>query len=339
MGCCVSGVRIDDCNPEPVEAPTLSVSFRLMEKKMNNVAYAAPAGVVKAEAQEYYEANGYYVWPGLIPGGMVDNLVARYQSEILPSKQAFFRQTTNRYEVNRLNQYGYVEQSFLDIHDYRKFPEFSNFAKDIYSSREMHGALAEVTGFDSFKLMQTMLFDANTETQPHQDCWYLDTVPNGHLLAVWIALEDIDERAGRFFVVPKSHRLDFHSDTPGLSHEDWIARVRNYVNTHPEEVYAPALRKGDVLFWNSHTIHGALPTKDPSFSRRSLTAHYMPSQFQFGNLFMTKENLEYKEYKGMEYFKTREDIPFDRLKADLKESGIYSPKVMEVVRKVQNAFK
>lgn len=307
---------------------------------MNNVAYVEkPAGITIPEAQEYYETNGYYVCRNLIPAEMIDRLVDSYCKQILPSKQAFFRQTTNRYETNRLNEHGYVEQSFLDIHDYRKFPDFSNLAKDIYSSREMHAALAEVTGFASFNLMQTMLFDANTETQPHQDCWYLDSVPHGHLLAVWIALEDIDERAGRFFVVPKSHTLDFHSDTPDLSHEDWIARIRKHVNTHPEDVYAPALNKGDVLFWNSHTIHGALPTKDPCFSRRSLTAHYIPSQFQFGNLFLTKENVEYKEYKGMKFFKTREDIPFDKLKADLKESGLYSPKVMDVVRKVQSAFK
>jgi phytanoyl-CoA hydroxylase len=203
----------------------------------------------------------------------------------------------------------------------------------------MREALTEITGFDSFHLMQTMLFDANTETQAHQDCWYLDTVPNGHLLAGWIALEDIDERAGRFYVLPKSHELDFHSDKPGITHEEWLARVKEHVAGHPEQVYAPALNKGDVLFWNSHTIHGALPTRDPGFSRKSLTAHYMPSGFEFGSLFLTKENLDYKTYNGMKYFRTRDDIPFNKLKTDIKEAGLYSPSVMQIVRKVQKALK
>jgi phytanoyl-CoA hydroxylase len=307
---------------------------------MNNVALAEPPlGQIGQSSQEYYETNGYYVYRNLVSPEKIDRLVDSYKENILPSADTFFRQTTSRYEVNKLNQHGFVKQSFLDIHDYRKFPDFSNLAKDIYSSLEMHTALAELTGFESFNLMQTMLFDANTQTQPHQDCWYLDTVPNGHLLAVWIALEDIDERAGRFFVVPKSNTLDFQSDTPGLTHEDWIARIKEHVTTHPDEVYAPALNKGDVLFWNSHTIHGSLPTVDSRFSRKSLTAHYMPSQFEFGNIFVTKKDIEYKDYNGMKFFRTRDDIPFDRFKANIKESSLYSPKMMTTLRKVQNVFK
>jgi phytanoyl-CoA hydroxylase len=309
-------------------------------EKMNGVEHVEERSArVRTPAQEYYEANGYYVWRNLVPSQMIDRLLDRFYKDIVPSTYPFFRQNTDRYEANKLTPHGYIQQSFLDIHDYKKFPEFSQCAKEIYTSREMCEALRDITGFDSFKLMQTMLFDANTETQSHQDCWYLDSVPNGHLLAGWIALEDIDERAGRFYVVPKSQLLDFQSDTPGLEHDDWIARIKNYVARNPEQVHAPALKKGDVLFWNSHTIHGALPTQDPRLSRKSLTAHYLPSEFKFGNLFLTKENLHYKSYNGMQYFRTRDDIPFDKLKADIKESALYSPTVMQVVRKVQNVFK
>ena len=307
---------------------------------MNGVEHVAERSArVRTSAQEYYEANGYYVWRNLVPSQMIDRLLDRFYKDIVPSTYPFFRQNTNRYEPNKLTPHGHIQQSFLDIHDYRKFPEFSQCAKEIYTSREMREALSDITGFDSFKLMQTMLFDANTETQSHQDCWYLDSIPNGHLLAGWIALEDIDERAGRFYVVPKSQLLDFQSDTPGLEHDDWIARIKNHVTRNREQVLAPALKKGDVLFWNSHTIHGALPTQDPRLSRKSLTAHYLPSEFEFGNLFLTKKNLQYKSYNGMQYFRTRDDIPFDKLKADIKESALYSPTVMQMVRKVQNVFK
>ena len=53
-------------------------------------------------------------------------------------------------------------------------------------------ALKEVAHPDGHKLMQSMLFDSNTATPPHQDYWYLDSSPSGHLLAGWFALEDID---------------------------------------------------------------------------------------------------------------------------------------------------
>ena len=39
---------------------------------------------------------------------------------------------------------------------------------------------------------------------------------------------------------------------------------------------APALSKGDVLFWAAKTIHGSLRTTQPTRSRRSFTAHFIP---------------------------------------------------------------
>jgi len=66
--------------------------------------------------------------------------------------------------------------------------------------------------------------------------------------------------------------------------------------------------------WNQHTTYCALPTRNVRFPRKLMTAHHLLPQFQFGNLFLTMENVEYKEYKGMNFFKTREDIPFDKHK-------------------------
>jgi phytanoyl-CoA hydroxylase len=42
------------------------------------------------------------------------------------------------------------------------------------------------------------------------------------------------------------------------------------------ECRAPALNKGDVLFWHSKTIHGSLETRQPEHSRSSFTAHWLP---------------------------------------------------------------
>lgn len=294
---------------------------------------------LKTQAQEYYEENGYYICRGIVPGDMIDQLLKLYKEDIVKSKYPFFRQNTHAYEPNELNEHGYVKQSYLDIHDYQKFPEFSRRARDIYTSDHMRNALKEVTGFNSFNLMQTMLFDANTETVPHQDWWYLDSVPQGHLLASWIALEDIDERAGRFYVLPKSQLLNFHGDTPDLEHADWQKRIANYVEKHPEQIFAPALKKGDVLFWNSRTIHGALPTMDSSFSRKSLTAHYMPSQFKFGNIFGVNDSITYKVYNGMKFYRTQQDYTFMvKLKSDIKTTLDSAPVVMSGLRKVQKVF-
>lgn len=291
----------------------------------------------QTNAQQYYETQGYFVYRNLISPELIDALLAIYQDEIVPSQYPFFRQDTNKYEANQLNDFGYVKQAFLDVHDYQKFPTFSTAARNIFCSQEIQSALREVTGFASFNVMQTMLFDANTETSPHQDWWYLDSIPNGHLLGAWIALEDIDERAGRFFVMPGSTSIDLHSDTPDLPWLEWKKRMQDYFDNHPDQIKAPELHKGDVLFWNSRTIHGALPTIDPQFSRKSLTAHYLPSNFAFGNLFTVKEFIKYKTYQGVNYYRNQPDYSLlNQLKSGIKVAIYSQPKLMKAVRKIQS---
>lgn len=131
-----------------------------------------------------------------------------------------------------------------------------------------------------------MFFDQNTKTPAHQNWYYLDSLPNGHLLAGWFALEDTQEAAGRFYVLPKIHLIDFDlTADEQVSTHVYVNKINEYVDTHAHEINAPALEKGDVLFWNSLTIHGSLPTQDSKYFRKSLTAHYLPSQYQFGSCY------------------------------------------------------
>src|SRR5689334_2630454 len=190
----------------------------------------------------YYDEHGYVVVPQLISTSLIDALLRLYSRDIFASKKRFFRQSTDAYESNRLNGGGFVAQSFLDIHAYHSFPEFRAAALALFFCERLQRTLSAITAGTSHNLMQSMFFDANTETPPHQDWWYLDSVPNGGLIACWIALEDIHEDAGRFFVLPGSHRLVLHDADKRLSHSDWLARMRNYVDTHPEQMHAPALK-------------------------------------------------------------------------------------------------
>ena len=45
--------------------------------------------------------------------------------------------------------------------------------------------------------MQTLNFARGTEQRPHSDAFHFNSVPQGFMCGVWIALEDIDERNGR----------------------------------------------------------------------------------------------------------------------------------------------
>lgn len=286
--------------------------------------------------KEYYEANGFYIYRKLIPEDLIEKLQELYKSDILTSNKPFFRQSSNRWEPHKITKYGYLVDSFRDIHDYPDYPSFSNASKEIYCSPQVKEALTELTGSEQHNLMQSMLFDLNTATPVHQDWYYLDSLPNGHLLAGWFALEDIREEAGRFYVVPGSHLIDFElNEDEKTSNAHYKKKLNQYLEEHKDELKAPELKKGDVLFWNSRTIHGSLETIDDKYSRKSLTAHYMPKQYDFASRYETvPRKVKYATYNGMNYLVIhpmyKQYSIASKLKTDMLHYLWQHPKLMRI---------
>lgn len=289
------------------------------------------------ELRAHYEEHGYVVVPALGVTDLIDQILDAYASQIVPARTKFYRQSSSRYGRNKLSADGYVTESFLDIHAYDSFPTFQSLVLKTFFHEKMRAVLSAITGSASHNLMQSMLFDANTETWPHQDWWYLDSVPRGNLLAVWLAMEDIHEAAGRFYVLPKSQDVILHeSSGEPLRHSDWVARVGKYVDEHRASVTAPALKKGDALFWNSRTIHGSLPTQDARYSRKSLTAHFLPSNMGFGNLFIKKDWIKFREYQGHKHFANQPEYSLKAALISKLKMALYdNPALLKVARQFQ----
>jgi len=294
--------------------------------------------------REFYEQKGYYVCPNLIPHPLIDRLLEQYKGKIVASSQPFFRQSSNRWSKNSITEHGYVVESFLNVHDYPKFPDFSELAKQIYCLPAVREVLTQLTGHPEHNLVQSMLFDLNTKTPAHTDSYYTDSIPYGHLLGGWFALEDIHEDAGRFYVVPQSNFVEFElTEEERLSNGPYMKKVREYLDNHLDEIHAPALKKGDVLFWNSKTVHGSLETCDPKHSRKSLTAHYLPSQYPFGSRYATSPiPLEYSNYDGMRCMiapDSRKNYSLvAKLKTDLQQYVWYRPKLIPAYNLARKAF-
>lgn len=237
------------------------------------------------EAREY-ASRGYCVVRGLVPERDIDALLAEYRRAVVPSRERFFRHCRdNRWERNEIDSYGHVRQSFLDVHDFvvPALQTFSTRVRDILCGRAVADAVSALTGSDDNVLVLSMFFDANVGTPPHQDGWGIDSRPPGRLVGGWFALEDIDERAGRFYVLRNTHGRAFDVDEhrSDRAHEVF----RRYVLEHREDVDTPALRKGDAIFWSPTVVHGSHATTDARFSRKSLTAHYMPAECKLGSTF------------------------------------------------------
>jgi phytanoyl-CoA hydroxylase len=303
---------------------------------------AAPRGDQSSTAEDVrrrYTAEGFAIRPGVVPSLLIDGLLDALHKDIFPSREKFYRQNTARYETNRFTKHGYLENALLDLHDYRRHRAFSQRALELFFCEPLLAEIELLTGQPRMQLMQTMLMDANPTTRPHQDWWYPDTVPNGNLIAAWIALEDVDERAGRFYVMRDSQSVNLHHDLETLTHRAWLERMAAWHEQHQDSLVAPALRKGDVLFWNSSTIHGSLPTQDGRFSRKSATAHYIPEGAVFGNLFKTKDYIKLKDYRGMKFYKNQPDYSrLHALNSAVRKRAYEHPTLLRGLRKIQGTF-
>jgi phytanoyl-CoA hydroxylase len=155
------------------------------------------------------------------------------------------------------------------------------------------------------KLVQSMYFEGNSETWPHQDTYYLDSEAIGTMAACWYALEDIDAGAGRFFVLPGSHKIDMVKNGKNFdvafNHSRYKELVKKIIIDKQLEFRAPFLRKGDILFWNAKLIHGSLRTSRPGFSRSSLTSHFIPASHRFLQFQSKIKPLKLRNYSGMEF--------------------------------------
>jgi phytanoyl-CoA hydroxylase len=209
-----------------------------------------------------------------------------FDDEVKPFGGYIYRQASANPERHVLTEHGYMLNSILNVHavDPRHFPTFRRCGTDLITVAAMQEAVRAILG-EPGKIVQSMYFEGNPATWAHQDTYYLDSEKLGLMVGAWIALEDIAPGAGRFFIYPRSHLVDLGLNRGSLSiasnHVGYKQLVLDAIREHGLECRAPALNKGDVLFWSSKTIHGSMSTTQPERSRSSVTAHYIPVSTRF----------------------------------------------------------
>ncbi|MFN8282891.1 MAG: phytanoyl-CoA dioxygenase family protein [Chitinophagales bacterium] len=232
----------------------------------------------KEEIASYYHENGYAIVKGLISKALIDRFLIGYNELKQKSNYIVRAQDTNRPEKLYVNQQGFIEHSLWNPHEMVFCDSFSSGIFDIITQKNITDILTAITAEQKQTLWQSMFFDKSTGTVAHQDHYYLDTDPIGGVVGVWIAVEDIDPKAGPFYVCPKTH-LSTISSRDADHNDGYVNAVAKYMNENKIERLACPIQKGDVIFWHSLTIHGSFENQDASFSRKSITAHYFPSKY------------------------------------------------------------
>lgn len=130
---------------------------------------------------------------------------------------------------------------------------------------------------------QSLYFQYGSEQALHRDPMFVVTNPASHLVAAWIALEDITDDSGPLLYVPGSHRMpwfEFHPDVISASDDDkplraaWAEYRARMIEEMGLEVQPFTCRQGDVFIWHGGLLHGGAKVTNPEATRKSFVVHF-----------------------------------------------------------------
>lgn len=293
------------------------------------------------DIHSFFQAENYIICRGAVDLGKIDDLVNFYNEAIVNSRRKYFRQA-NQWQPHDKTSANGIKNAFLNPHFFEQGDngKFADKILSVLSAELIQESLRQISGKSvAFKLFQTMVFDHST-TRPHQDWIYLDSRPNGHLIAAWVALEDIPTDGIRFFVYPQTHHFapkaayKFDSATCITEvYEDFLSEIDQLLDSGQFEMYAPPLRKGDIFFWGSRIVHGSTPGTNPNLRRRSIAAHFVPDGFGFGDL-QRELTVTFRQKYGLHYAYENFDQAFAKVNNPVRQSGVYQALTKSVVSSV-----
>ncbi len=157
-------------------------------------------------------------------------------------------------------------------------------ALELYLSQQIFAYIKLILGEEAVAI-QSLYFEYGSEQMLHRDPVVVPTGAPGHLLAAWIALEDISPDCGALIYIPGSHRLPYYEFMPGRYEFDAQAMGAEEIaaatafddeqsRLHGLEPKLFTAKKGEVLIWHASLRHGGAPVRNPSQTRKSFVVHY-----------------------------------------------------------------
>lgn len=267
------------CEQVPVILPRSTV----LDKPRGYIADPYPTLEAPERFRAWFEEEGCIVVRNAVAPRLCQAGIDAFRREVLPDHLGFFeRHASGKFERHVYTPAGFMKYPIMNLQDLpeRKYPAFRRTGLNVLTHPSVQRAMRLLCG-EPARIVHTMYFDGNQTTWAHRDGHYIDSGQVGHMIGVWIAAEDIDPQAGRFFVLPRSHRMRVPGEEGDPNSPVYKARMADFVRNGPLDCLAPVLRQGDMLLWSSLTIHGSLPTADARCSRRSFTAHYVPASHPY----------------------------------------------------------
>lgn len=129
-------------------------------------------------------------------------------------------------------------------------------------------------------LCNSLSFERGSGQPDHVDALYMTPQSEGHLIAIWVALEDCHADAGPLRYWPGSNAIPPYKFSTGSTHvvdsemPEWGRYMEGQTSRLGLQPVTFAANKGDVFIWSAYLFHGGSPIKDSTRTRKSIVFHY-----------------------------------------------------------------
>jgi phytanoyl-CoA hydroxylase len=160
----------------------------------------------------------------------------------------------------------------------------SPLALDLYLHPELF-RMVELIFDQQARSFQSLYFQFGSQQALHRDPMFVVTRPPSHLVATWIALEDITPDSGPLLYVPGSHRMpwfEFEKDTVNDTQKSrapekrrtWAEYRTRMIDEMSLDVKTFTAKRGDVFVWHAGLLHGGARVENETSTRKSFVVHY-----------------------------------------------------------------
>lgn len=239
--------------------------------------------VVDQEKIDHWRDRGYLMLPGFFSPDEVDRInadidLAWEQRENYPVTVTIDQQigTADEKRLALKDTDPSVRQSPYKLND---LYQESQSIRDVVLNDRLMQVMRPLIGGTPL-ICNSLSFEYGSQQRHHFDTFYMPPTVRNHMLATWIALEDVHPEAGPLEYFPGSHKIEPYRALDG-SYNMTLEQRPEFDKYIASELHQAALeqetfcaKKGDVFIWHAHLFHGGSEIKDKARTRKSLVTHY-----------------------------------------------------------------
>ena len=210
---------------------------------------------------KFFRTHGYVVIDPEIPASLIEATNASLRHLFVPTTTPWYADET------RIQDLWYFNENVRQI---ALAPRVMEILRHLYKREPFP--------------FQTLNFRVGSQQRTHSDVIHFDTLPEGFMCGVWLAMEDVDRTNGPLHYFPESHTLP-RFDMKDVSvpanvprgpeqyrfYEDFVEGMLEGKDFDRHEV---KVERGQALIWASNLFHGGSPIIDTARTRLTQVTHY-----------------------------------------------------------------